>query len=97
MLYTVSNIIQLYIADWDDIVGIVTTLWVGESGVRLPAGARDLSPECPDWLWGFMILHFSGYQKLIVQGKCGQGVKLTTHFYLMLRLRMSRANSLCLL
>jgi hypothetical protein len=23
----------------------------GQSGIQLPVGARDFSPNCPNWLW----------------------------------------------
>jgi len=41
-------------------VSIVTTLRGGTSGIRLPAGAEDVSPNCPDHLSGPLSLVMNG-------------------------------------
>jgi len=66
----------------------VTGLWTGQSGAGFPADERDFSPECPDWLWGFLI---QWIPEALSAGYSGQDVMLTTHHCLMLMLRMSRA------
>jgi hypothetical protein len=46
-------------------------------------------PEYPNHLWNSTSLQCYGYHKVIPQGYSRWGVKLTTHFYLVARLRMS--------
>ena len=56
--------------------------------VRIPIGGKRFvsSPGCPFGHWGLL---FSGYLGLFPFGSNGQGVKLTIHFHLVLRLRIA--------
>ena len=57
----------------DSIVGIVTGLWAGRSGVRLPAEVRLFSSsECPDWLCGSPKLLQNGYLRFCPWGNAAE-------------------------
>jgi len=68
-------------------VSIVSRLR-GRGGGRFLAGAGILSP---DRLWGSPSLLSSGYRGFVPSGWSTRDVKLTTHPYLVLRLRMRGA------
>jgi hypothetical protein len=53
------------------------------AGLRFPAGVRDFSV-----LWGLPSLLYNGHRELFPGGKGGRGVKLTTHLYLVPKLKM---------
>jgi len=75
------------------VICIVTRLRAGHSGVRIPAGVRWFisSPKPPDRAWDPPSFIFKGYRKLCPQVSRGRCMKLTTHFYLVSRLRTSGA------
>jgi hypothetical protein len=71
---------------WKTRVGIATRLWAGLSGVHILAGCSLLQnvqtvsgPKCPSIKWA--------------RGLRRRGLMLTTHFYLVPRLRMSGTTS----
>jgi hypothetical protein len=66
----------------DSIVSKVTYIRTWRYGVRIPAGARDLSPKCPNRLWGPPSLLFNGYRRLSPGGEA-------VHLRRMPRLRTS--------
>jgi hypothetical protein len=69
---------------------VETRLWAGWSRVISQAEAINLqSPNRPDWHWSTFSLTFNGYQGIFPQGQSDQFAKLSTRFYLMLRLGMN--------
>jgi hypothetical protein len=64
--------------------------WLDHLGVRvpIPVGASIFTSPCrPDRLWGSPNFPSNGHRGLFPRGYSGRGVKLTTHFQLVLRSR----------
>ena len=75
---------------WDRILGIVTRMWVGQSGVWIPAVAADFS--CLQNVQSSSVHHSASYSMgtgVLSQGYSNRGMKLIIHLYLLLWLRMS--------
>jgi hypothetical protein len=70
----------------DSLVSIVTRLWAGQSAAQFRAGARDFS-----LLQNIHPASYSVGRGLFSCWLSTQGVKLTSHFHLVPRLRMSGA------
>jgi hypothetical protein len=66
---------------------VIATDWMAR--VWFPVWARYFSsPQCPDWVWDPLSLLSSGYHGHFLLEWSGRGVKLTTQFHIILRLRM---------
>jgi hypothetical protein len=76
-------------------IGIVGRPWIGQPrnrGSIFKSPKKFLhSPKRPNSLWGPPSPLFNGYQGRFPQGSSNQRVKLTVHFHLLSRLRMSGA------
>jgi hypothetical protein len=76
-------------------IGIVRRPWIGQPrnrGSIFKTPKKFLySPKRPNSLWGPPSPFFNGYQGRFPQGSSNQRVKLTVHFHLLSRLRMSGA------
>jgi hypothetical protein len=80
---------------WDRVVGIVTRMWVGQSGVWIPAVAADFSHL--QNVQTSYVRHPASYSMgtgVLSQRYSSWGMKLTIHLHLLLWLRMSGAISL---
>ena len=91
-----SNVLESTVLySWVNSVDIVTRVRVGRSGVRIPTGCRRIlsPPKYPGGLQGppTPLLMEIGFYFL---ESSGQGVMLTTHYRLALRLRVSGAKPL---
>ena len=71
-------------------VGVVTRLLAGRSGVRIPVGAGDfsVSQNLQTGAGSHPVLYLMGAE-VLSRRQSGGGVKLSTHFHLEPRLRMS--------
>jgi hypothetical protein len=58
-------------------------------GIRVSVRAKDSSPKYPDRFWGPLSLLYNWYGRFFQESKSGREVKLTTHLYLVPKLRMS--------
>jgi hypothetical protein len=77
---------------WDRVVGIVTRMWVGQSGVWIPAVAADFS--CLQNVQTSYVHRPASYSMgtgVLSEGYSSRGMKLTTHLHLLLWLRMGGA------
>ena len=90
--FYITRSIGQYTCFWSrgSVVGAVTRLLAGRSGVRIPVGAGDfsVSQNLQTGSASHSALYLMGAE-VLSRGKSGRGVKLSTHFHLELRLRMS--------